>query len=180
MKHTNTIVLAGALLWLVGCASPTKVAVLEPIGPAPTVRPQNGGDGYLQVYSARKKADIDLNMEERLWDNDFGKNEFQYDPVHTDYTIYSQGGGFIKQVRNARNPNDPEPVLVSLPPGLYEIQAQAENSAGTVEVRVPVVIQAGRTTVAHLMGGWKPHHHYTDNEVVRLPDGEIAGWLAVR
>jgi hypothetical protein len=30
------------------------------------------------------------------------------------------------------------------------------------------------------VGGWKPRHHYTDSDVVRLPGGEIAGWLAVR
>jgi hypothetical protein len=119
-------------------------------------------------------------MAERLWDNDFGKNEFQYDPAHTDYTIYSQGGALLKRVRNARNPDDGEPALVPLPPGLYDIQAQAEDYARTVEVKVPVVIQAGRTTAVHLAGGWKPHHRYTDNEVVRLPNGEIAGWLAVR
>jgi hypothetical protein len=117
-------------------------------------------------------------MEERLWDDDLGKNEFRYDTAHTDCTIYSEGGRLLKRVRNARDRNDPEPTLVSLPPGRYEIQAGAEDYAGTLEVRVPVVIQAGRTTVAHLSGGWKPQRQYTRNEVVRLPDGEIAGWLA--
>jgi hypothetical protein len=117
-------------------------------------------------------------MEELLWNNDFGKNEFLYEPAHTDYTIYNEGGRLLKRVRNARDRNDPEPTLVSLPPGRYQIQAEAEDYAGTLEVRVPVVIQAGRTTVAHLSGGWKPQSQYTRNEVVRLPDGEIAGWLA--
>ncbi len=180
MKYTNAIVLTGALIWLVGCASPARVAVLEPIGPAPTKRPGNGVDGFLQVYSARKPATVDPNMEERLWDDDFGKNEFLYEPAHTDYTIYALGGKLLEQVRNARNENDPEPTLVSLPPGRYEIQAEGEDDAGPLEVRVPVVIQAGQTTTAHLAGGWKPHRHYTDNDVVRLPDGEIAGWLATR
>lgn len=35
MEHANTMVLTGAPIWLVGYA-PTKVAVLEPIGPGPT------------------------------------------------------------------------------------------------------------------------------------------------
>ena len=178
IRHANTMVLTGALIWLVGCASPTKAAVLEPIGPGPARRLQSSGDGRLQVYSAREQAGIDVNIEERLWDNDFGKNEFLYDPAHTDYTIYSEGGRFLKRVRNARDRNDPEPTLVSLPPGRYEIQAEAEDYAGTLEVRIPVVIQAGRTTAAHLVDGWKPRSHYAGNEVVRLPDGEIAGWLA--
>ena len=180
MKHVNTIVLTGALICLVGCASPTKVAVLEPIGPAPARQLRNRSDGYLQVYSARTRADINANMDAWLWNNDFAKNEFQYEPAHTDYTICSQGGGFFKRVSNARNPNDPEPILVSLPPGRYEIQAEAETYAGTIEVRVPVVIRAGQTTAGHLVDGWKPRRHYTDDEVVRLPDGEIAGWLAAR
>jgi len=47
-------------------------------------------------------------------------------PNLDEYAIYSKVGGFIKRVRNARNPNEPDPVLVSLPPGLYEIQAEAE------------------------------------------------------
>lgn len=184
MKHANTIVLSGTLIWLVGCASPTKVAVLEPIGPAPSARAPNGGDGYLQVYSARKPAAVDVNMEEWRWNNDFGKNAFRYEPAHTDYAIYSQGGTLLERVRNARDRNDAAPALVSLPPGRYEIAAEAEDYAGTedyagpIEVRVPVVIQAGRTTTAHLADGWKPHRHYTGDEVVRLPDGGIAGWLA--
>ena len=178
MRQANTMVLTGALIWLVGCASPTKVAVLEPIGPRPAKRLNSPGDGHLQVYSAREQADIDPNMEERLWNDDLGKNEFRYDPAHTDYTIYSEGGRLLKRVRNAPDRNDPEPTLVSLPPGRYEILAEAEDGAGTLEVRVPVVIQAGRTTTAHLSGGWKPQSQYTRNEVVRLPDGEIAGWLA--
>ena len=174
------VVLTGALIWLAGCATPARVAVLEPIGPAQTRRPEKGVDGFLQVYSARKPATVDPYMAERLWNNDFGKNEFLYEPAHTDYTIYSQDGRPLRQVRNARSENDPEPTRVSLPPGHYEIQAEAEDDAGLLEVRVPVVIQAGRTTTAHLAGGWKPHRHYTDHDVVRLPDGEIAGWLATR
>lgn len=157
-----------------------RVAVLEPIGPGPTKRLQSPDDGCLQVFSARKQATVDVNMEEWLWNNDFGKNEFRYYRAHTDYTIYPQGSRLVKRVRYARDQNDPEPTLVSLPPGRYEIQAEAEDYASTVEGRIPVVIQAGQTTTAHLVNGWKPYRQYSDNEVVRLPDGEIAGWLAGR
>lgn len=180
MKQVNAMVLAGAVLGLAGCASPTKVAVLEPIGPSPAVTSVSGSDGYLQVYSAQQRADLGANMEEWRWNNDMGRNEFEYEPAHTDYTIYGQAGAPLEQVRNSRNPADGTPTLVPLPPGRYEIQAEARDSSGTVEVRVPVVVEAGKTTRAHLEGGWKPHHRYSDNQVVRLPDGEIAGWLAVR
>jgi len=177
MKYANTMVWTGALLWLVGCASPAKVAVLEPIGPTPTGGSQKSGDGRLQVYSARVPANIDANMGEWLSNNDFGRNAFRYEPAHTGYTIYSQDGMLRKQVRSSK---DVEPPLVSLPPGRYEIRAEAECYADTVEVRVPVVIRAGQTTAAHLAGGWKPHRRFTKDEVVRLPDGEIAGWVATR
>jgi hypothetical protein len=180
MKYVNIIVSTGALIGLVGCASPVKVAVLEPVGPAPTGRLQGSSIGCLQVFSARQPAVIDLNMEERAWNSDFGKNEFEYAQGHTAYTIYNEAGRLVKRVRNARNQDDPEPTLVPLPAGCYEIRAEAEARAGTVAVSIPVVIRPGRITTAHLAGGWKPRGHYTDNEVVRLPDGAIAGWLATR
>jgi hypothetical protein len=141
------------------------------------------------VFSARQSVFIDLNREEWErnmnreewgWNNDLGNNEFEYAPGHTSYTIYDQGGGLVKRVRNARNPDDPEPTLVPLASGRYEVVAEAEDHGGTVEVSIPVVIQSGRTTTAHLTDGWKPHRPYTDKDVVRLPDGEIAGWLATR
>lgn len=53
MNHANyALVLAGALIGLVGCSTPTKLAVLEPIGPSPAVTSVSGGDGYLQVSAA--------------------------------------------------------------------------------------------------------------------------------
>ena len=180
MKHANTIALTGAVICLVGCAAPTKVAVLGPIGPAPTAQAQNRGNGYLQVYSARQEADIDVNREEWLWNDDFGRNGFLYDTAETGYAIYNHDGKLRERVSNLRNQSGLGPALVSLPPGLYEVRAEAEDHDSTIEVKFPVVIQAGRTTTAHLVSGWKPRHHYTDDEVVRLPDGDIAGWLAVR
>jgi hypothetical protein len=43
---------------------------------------------------------------------------------------------------------------------------------------LPVLIEFGRTTVAHLSDNWQPKAHFTEADVVRLPDGQIAGWLA--
>jgi hypothetical protein len=54
MRDANTMALAGALIWLVGCASPMKVAVLEPIGPGPSRRVQSAGDGGLGPIGGRK------------------------------------------------------------------------------------------------------------------------------
>ena len=180
MKYANPIVLMGALIWVAGCASPTQVTVLEPSDPAPGNYGQSKGEGFLRVSSARQSASVDVNMEEWRWNNDFGKNDFLYESAHTDYSLYSGHGQFLERLRNARSPSDNSPALISLPAGSYEIEAEVEDNGGAVAARVPVVIQPGQTTTVHLAGGWKPRRHYTDNQVVRLPDGQIAGWRALR
>ena len=103
MKYSIAVSLAGAMLWLTGCASVSKVVVVEPVGPEPTGGAQGAGDGSLVIYSARTSADVDVNMAEWRWNNDFGKNEFLYEPAHSDYTIYAQNGEVFKHVRNARS-----------------------------------------------------------------------------
>jgi hypothetical protein len=140
---------------------------------------QQSKEGSLQVYSARVSADVDVNAEEFFWNNDFGRNDFLYEPAHADYTIYGSDGKVLKRVRNAHDWNDGKPALVKLPPGHYEVQAQAEAYAGeTIPVKVPVVIKAGHETVVHLGGDWKPRGHYKRTELVRLPNGQMAGWRA--
>ena len=62
-------------------------------------------------------------MMEPRYNNDFGKNEFLYEPAHTDYTIYAQNGEVFRHVRNARDPNDQAPTLVTLPAGSYKVEA---------------------------------------------------------
>ncbi len=42
-----------------------------------------------------------------------------------DYTIYAQNGEVFKHVRNARDPNDDTPTLVTLPAGSYKVEAEA-------------------------------------------------------
>ncbi len=183
MKQTTTMALAGAIIWLAGCASPPRVAVLEPIGPSPRPARQDTTEGFLQVYSARTRTPPAADMAAWQWDSEFGRNQvprWEYNPAHSDYAIYGVNGSLVKRVRNARDPSDGRPALVSLPPGNYEVRAEAEEGPGAmdIQVRVPVVVRAGQTTTAHLAGGWTPRRHYTQGEVVRLPNGQIAGWLA--
>jgi hypothetical protein len=142
---------AGALLWCIGCASPSKVILTPPVSPAPTGRLESAQNGSLQVYSAREWSDADINEQEWRWNDDFGRNNFLYYPAHTDYVIYDNEGKLLERIRNARNPEDPEPARVPLQPGRYEIRAQAQDKEGTFEVRVPVIIQAGQTTTVRLV-----------------------------
>ena len=90
MKYLSAVSLAGAMVWLAGCASVSKVAVVEPVGPGPTVGSRGTGEGSLVIYSARASADVDINTAEWRWNNDYGKNEFLYEPAHSDYTIYAR------------------------------------------------------------------------------------------
>ena len=178
MKYAGSLAVAAAAVWLAGCASAPNVAVIEPIGPAPTGVSQAQGDGSLVIFSARTPANVDVNMETWNWNNDFGKNEFMYEPAHTGYTVYTRNGELVKRVSNAHNPNDETPSLVTLPPGAYRVEAEAVNCDGNpVSVILPVVIKAGQTTMIHLEGDWNPMG-YQDTEVAKLPCGRIIGWRA--
>lgn len=180
MRYLRTLAGACAIFGLAGCASTPDVAVLTPVSPAPAEGVKARRDGFLQVYSARKRAFTDLNTEEFLWNNDFGKNDFLYHPAHTDYDILSEDGKLVQHVTNARDINDPHPALVPLPPGTYKLHAKAEDY-GTARFTavVPVVIHGGTTTAAHLdEEPWKPTGPYDKSDLVRLPDGRIVGWQA--
>ena len=73
-----------------------------------------------------------------MWNNDFGRNEFLYEPAHTDYTIYTQDGKFLERVCNSKGLDDPQPALVPLPPGAYRVKAKARDFG---MVTIPVVIE---------------------------------------
>ena len=179
MKCIVVISAAIGLMWLAGCASVPSVAIREPVGPPPASQAKATGEGYLQVYSARLREDLRPVPVEWAWDYPFEKNAFTYGLAHTDYVIHTEDGRTLQYVRNATNPADPQPALVSLPPGRYTVQAEGEEADGRlVTVMLPVLVEPGRTTVAHLSGHWKPKAHFTEADVVRLPDGQIAGWLA--
>ncbi len=98
MTYASSIAAAGAMLWLVGCASAPKLAVREPVGPARTAQVRAAAEGQLAGYSARERAPVDLNKEEFLWNNDFGRNDFLYEPAHTVVAPSSpQTASFSKQ-----------------------------------------------------------------------------------
>jgi hypothetical protein len=179
MKYINVFALAGAMVWLAGCASASRVVVAEPVGPAPAGAAQGLGDGSLVIYSARTPAGVDVNMGEWRWNNDFGKNAFLYGPAHSDYTLYAQNGEVFKYVRNARDQDDATPAVVTLPAGSYKVEAEAINcDSDRVRVVMTVVVKPGQTTVAHLEGDWNPLGQFKETELARLPCGRVIGWRA--
>ena len=182
MRILNSIAAAGVLALLTGCASAPKLAVLEPIGPAPGAPVAAGPGGRLQVYSARQREPLQLQAGEWWrWDTPYPPEELPRGLAHTGYMIRTASGSTLRYVRNAENSADPVATVVMLSPGRYQVEALATQPDGsTTQVLLPVLIEPGKITIAHLSGDWKPARNLTNADVVRLPDGQIAGWLAQR
>ena len=69
--------------------------------------------------------------------------------------------------------------MVALPAGSYRVEADAVNcDSDRVKVLLTVVIQPGRTTLAHLEGDWAPMDQSPETQVAKLPCGRAIGWRA--
>ena len=97
-------------------------------------------------------------------------------------TDYAPDGRLLHRVRNATGIDDANPTLVKLSPGVYRIQADAEDyNDVTLTVMIPVCIKPGQRTAVRLDGNWKaPVAIKRDGgQSVRLPNGNIVGWRVV-
>jgi hypothetical protein len=177
MKNMHIKIFALALLGAAGCAAPSQQARLAGVGPGPAEITQNADEGFLQVYSARERVPININGEEFVWNNDFGRNEFLYGAAHTSYALYDQSGRLLQHVSNSTGMNDAHPTLLGLSPGAYQIKAEAADYDGVIStVTVPVCIEPGLTTLVHLDGKWNPSLTDTRSQWVRLANGSVVGW----
>jgi hypothetical protein len=146
-----------ALVAFLGCASHPPYALNETVGPSHPRASRPGGKGGLIVYSASEVVD----------------QAESFFPTHSGYTIYLPDGQRLRKVDNRTGSFDQEPVTVTLPAGEYSLRARATNVGW---VSVPVVIQAGRTTVVHLDGRRRASQGAASaDHWVRLPDGQIVG-----
>lgn len=167
MKINATFLLAGVIPLLASCASKQPI-VLAPVGPRPSVLPSSAaGTGQLQVFSCRLREGDDQNQ------GGSGDSPFWYQ--HTDYNIYDAKAKLVKHVDNTVGHYETSPRLVSLPPGIYTVRAEAK---GWLVVYVPVVIERGRTTRVHLDETWQPPTGTQETAVVSAPDGNPVGWRA--
>jgi hypothetical protein len=149
------IVTFGAVGLMTACSTANQLTVTQPVGPAESAVAKV--QGALQVYTATEThAD--------------GDNTY-YCP-HSPYLIYNSAGQKARSVLNHVGTMDETPSTVFLPPGAYTVVAEAE---GYGRVRIPIVIQARRTTVLHLERGWKPQQG-NSADLVRMPDGQPIGW----
>jgi hypothetical protein len=178
MNYLHSIGTALMMASLVGCVSTNKHSLLEPVGPSPFDRAEVPSQGALQVFSAKEKSLNHLISS----DDYYEKDEVTYESAHTDYTICTSGGERLKEVRNARTPNDDIPAMVMLSAGQYKVVAKAQLGDGwTITYDVPVVIQSGHKTIVHLEPDWKPSEQLEGkSSLVRGLDGRIIGWLAVK
>lgn len=180
MNNKYLLFLAPILICAAGCATSARVTLLEQVGPDPALTSQKSSTGVLQVYSARERVPIDVNAEEFFQNNDYGKNDFLFYAAHTSYALYAPDGHLLQQVRNANGMNDAKPTAVKLSPGVYKVEAVAEDYDDvTLRVMVPVLIEPGLTTTVHLDGNWNPMISMKkSDEMVQLPNGHIVGWHA--
>ncbi len=180
MKYTPCLAGVALLLGVAGCATSSRVVLQEPVGPCHRIARQGAPDGSLQVYTARQTAVRDINAETFFWNQDFGKNEFLRAPGRTGYTVYAPDGEVVRKVSNAQSGSEAEPARITLPPGAYNVEAEAELSSTANEtVVIPVVIEAGQTTSVDLDPP-APHQAAPADptQVVQLSDGRIIGCRA--
>jgi hypothetical protein len=134
IKHIVTTGV-GIISIMTGCASNPRA--LAPVGPAADSRVSPGTNGYLQVFSETQKSPP------------IASDDPTYFNLHTGYDINDAAGKSVKYVPNHASNMDEWPDQVKLPAGNYNIVAKS-SSYGLVTV--PVIIEAGKTTVVRLDG----------------------------
>ena len=133
--HSSYLKATLLLIQLVMCfGSPTVAEAgdkasssCQPLGPEADYQAELH-QGYLVVFSATDPFD------------DGGVPYY----AHSAYSIYTANGKFFKHVENHISLSDELPSVVTLPTGIYTIEARSE---GHGYVRVPIIITTGRRTV---------------------------------
>ncbi len=181
MKSISPIAAAALLAWLTGCASAPRAAVSNRLGPCHPARLASAGEGTLQVYSATASPPLDTldpSAGPFFWNYAYGRNDFLAGGAHADYSLYAADGRFLQRVCNSRNPRDPEPTLLKLPPGSYIVKAEAQDYpvlGANLTIAIPVAIEPGETTTVHLQPNWTPAEETDPARAIRLADGRVIG-----
>jgi hypothetical protein len=163
MRTTVFNCLLTLALFATGCAFNREAVITEPVGPPPRASHVPSSDGSLVVYSGFEVNDV---------------TGFAYENVqpHTPYDIYASDGKLVKHVRNYAGGLLDAPETVALSAGNYKVTARANGYARVV---LPVLVIAGKTTAVHLdSSGFNLSKQNPTGNLVKLPDGQIIGWLA--
>jgi hypothetical protein len=119
------------MLGVGGCSTPSSSVMLEPVGPQLALSTSSVAPGELKAYTAT---------------DEYSDGWLIYHP-HSRYAIFNNDGTLYKWVSNHVGMNNDHPELVDLPPGRYLVWANSETQG---LVKVPVIIQSGKTTVVNL------------------------------
>jgi hypothetical protein len=157
MNGAGTTVCLTAIFALAGCAARAPLVISTSVGPEPPY--QSPRTGELVVYSATYTPTVE-------------QSEY---PMHTDYTIATKDGKVIERVVNGIGPFRAYPAKVTLSSGEYHVRAQYDRGGFVI---VPVVIEAGKTTIVDLNGEAPPQGTDAPKDMVRLPNGHVVGWRA--
>jgi hypothetical protein len=102
----------------------------------------------------------------------YDSGQIDYFP-HTGYRIFHADGRYYRDVRNHTNSTDELPYTIAIPAGDYFMLAKSETQGG---VKVPFAVKPGRWTVVRLDNPTRNGKIPPNVEVIRLPEGEVAGW----
>jgi hypothetical protein len=141
-----------AMLLVPACTPARRWTAPSEVGPEPAIVTDTGD---LVVFSADDLVDTA--------DADH--------PHHRRFTILTADGHELHTVTNQSGPFGQDPQSVALPPGHYLVDTSATNFG---PVRVPVVVEQGRTTIVHLDGD-DDSDPVPDAVAVRLPNGHPIG-----
>ena len=165
MKTLSILMLITASAILSGCATAPKGLALDTVGPPMSQSsPASLTNGTLLVYSAYEvNADFNARDPNR--------------PEYSDYTVFTPDGKLLQKVHNNSGTILQDAVPVELPPGKYNVHA---NANGYGFVTIPVIVESRQTTTLHLEGGgfWPNESVFNQTNAVRLPYGLIIGWKA--
>jgi hypothetical protein len=167
IAHLRLLMALGLASLAVACMTQQPVTLSSAVGPDPMGQTQATSMGFLTVYTG---------MYTYSARDTYPLTDMTYYSVHTDYRIYDTSGRLLKNINNAAVYHEPAPKTVALPPGRYTIAGYTD---GDRLVKVPVVIDSGRTTIVNLETDHnKRFRGATDSDVVRSSDGQIIGWSA--
>ena len=161
MRYTNYLPLVCLIALVSGCAMNRQIIIQTPVGPRPFTEATRDSHGELVVRSELELGNsIDIDQQ-----------------YHSGYKVYSLDGTFLEYVENKVGTYFKDPATVSLPPGRYKVVA---CTAPLGSISIPVVIEAGKTTVVLLDGTRlsRGRRKAVESDFVHLPDGTIIGWRA--
>jgi len=146
------------LLAICGCAPLHPLVLEQPVGPEAMAAADRDA-GALVVYSTNEPNPDDSP-----------------NTPHTNYDLRTADGTFVRHVLNQSGAFGWKAATLPLPAGRYRVVATA-SYYGLVDV--PVVIEAGRTTVVDLNRESPARGRTAAAAAVRLPSGRVVGGGAV-